>query len=163
MAAEFGKKLDSLTQIPGEGKFEPHGIHITYRDGLKATVLKLGVSSTRWNVAYKLHQQNQVRATSFYVGPWRNRNLFRALAHAIQHLFHTRQQPYPVERTLLTTGILEAAMRSRQQKGARITTKHLHIGYKPRDFTAYRETGASWKIITDKTPEPTGPAAVGVK
>lgn len=162
MAAEFNKKLDSLTQIPGEGKFEPHGILINYRDGFKATVLKLGQSATRWNIAYKVMNEKQPRATSWYVGPWNNRNLFRALSHAIQHLFTTRQQPYPVERTLLTTGILEAAVRSRHQKGERITTKHLHFGYKPRDFTPFREMGASWKIITDKTPEPVGPAAVGV-
>src|SRR5262249_24116440 len=140
----------------------PHGIHITYRDGFKATVLKLGVSATRWNIAYKVQKENQLRATSWYVGPWRNRNLFRALSHAIQHIFKTRQQPYPVERTLLVTGILEAAMRSRHQKGERITTKHLHIGYQPRNFNDFREMGASWKIITDKTPEPIGPASVGV-
>jgi hypothetical protein len=58
--------------------------------------------------------------------------------------------------------MLEAAMRSRQQQGARIVTPHLHFGYQPQDFSAFREMGASWQIITEQTPQPIGPAAVGV-
>lgn len=162
MRAEFGEREHSLTRVPGEGDFEPHGILITYRDGFKATVLKIGQSAVRWNIAWKLAGQERPQALNWYVGPWRNRNLFRALSHAIQHLFVHRQAPYPVERTLLTTGILEAAMRSRDQNGRRIVTRHLHIAYQPQDFRAFRENGASWRIITEQTPEPHGPARVGV-
>ena len=119
-------------------------------------MVKIGGSGIRWNFACKFKDDPQLAATRFYVGPWQNRNLFKALSHSIQHHFIHKQAPYPVERTLLTTGILEAAMRSRIQKGATKTTDHLHIAYKPRDFTAMREMGASWKIITDQTPQPKG-------
>ncbi len=156
MRAEFGRQVNFMNGIEGEGRAEPHALHITYQDGFKATVLKIGQSSIRWNLAYKVRNQDQIQATSWYVGPWRNRNLFKALSHAIQHHFRNQQAPYPVERTLLTTGILEAAMRSRHQNGERIVTRHLHIGYQPRDFRAMREMGASWRIITDQTPEPPG-------
>jgi hypothetical protein len=159
MAAELGQRPASLAQIAGT--IEPAGIHVEYVDGFRATVLKLGFSATRWNLAWKAAGQAPIQATRFYVGPWNNRNLFRALSHAIQHFFIEQTAPYPVERTLLTTGILEAAMRSRAEN-RRLRTRHLHIRYAPRDYRAFRETGASWRIITPNTPEPFGLAPAGV-
>ena len=41
-------------------------------------------------------------------------NFFSPLAHHIETLFLTGKPPYPVERTLLTTGILAAAIESLQ-------------------------------------------------
>jgi hypothetical protein len=156
LAAEFGKKIPNLRQIKGEKPVEPHGLLLTYQDGLKALVLKLGTKSTRWNFAYRSANEAKLQATSFYTGPWGNRNLFQALAHAIQEHFRQRRAPYAVERTLLATGVVEAAVRSRAAAGKSILTPHLHFAYKARDFRALRETGATWKIITDKTPEPLG-------
>jgi hypothetical protein len=155
MAAELGKAPESLRRIPGEQPDPTHGLLITYKDGLKATVLKVGHSGTRWNFACRLKSDPKIHATSFYVGPWNNRNLFKALSHAIQHHFIHKQAPYPVERTLLVTGMLEAAMRSNKANKP-IQTPHLEFAYKPRDFSAMREMGASWKIITEDIPEPKG-------
>ena len=95
-------------------------------------------------------------ATSFYVGPWQNRNLFKALSHAIQTHFRQKRAPYPVERTLLVTGILDAEMQSRYEGGKPQRTPQLEFAYQPIDFRAMREMGASWKIITEETPEPMG-------
>jgi hypothetical protein len=152
MAAEFGKKPATLKAVKGEEEVEPHGLALTYKDGLRAVVLKIGRNATRWNFVCRLKGEREIRAFHYYVGPWKNRNLFKALAHAIQHMIHTGKPPYPVERTLLVSGILEAAMRSRAE-GKVIPTPHLEFGYRPIDFRAMRETGASWKIITEETPE----------
>jgi len=152
MAAELGHAPESLEGVPGEGKSETHGLLLTYRDGLTAIVLGIGSSSTRWNFACRTADDNRDHATSFYVGPWRNRNLFKALAHAIQHHFTHGAAPYPVERTLLSTGVLEAAMRSRQE-GKPLTTPHLEFAYAPRDYRAMREMGATWEIINEDTIE----------
>jgi hypothetical protein len=156
MAVELGRKAGTLKQVAGEGKAEPHGVLLTYKDGLRACVLKVGRSSTRWNFACTLKGDPEPRATRFYVGPWQNRNLFKALSHAIQHHFRTGQPPYPVERTLLVSGVLDAAMHSRAKAGEVLKTPHLGFGYPARDFTAMREMGASWKIVTEATPEPRG-------
>jgi hypothetical protein len=155
MASELGKRPTTLKQVPGEPPVEPHGILLGYRDGFRAIVLKIGASSTRWNFACRLKGDPKPKATHYYVGPWQNRNLFKALAHAIQHMIHTGQPAYPVERTLLVSGILDAAMHSRAA-GQSLATPHLEFAYKPVDFRAMREMGASWKIITEDTPEPRG-------
>jgi hypothetical protein len=47
-------------------------------------------------------------------------------------------------------------MRSRFQSGKRIATPHLQFSYAARDFHAFREMGATWKIITEDIPEPEG-------
>jgi hypothetical protein len=133
----------------------PFGTLITYRDGLHAVVLKVGSSSTRWNFACRLEGEKEPRATRFYVGPWNNRNLFKALSHAIQHHFRHGRSPYPVERTLLVTGALAAEVDSRAEAKC-IETPHLALPYQPVDYRAMREMGASWKIITEQTPEPPG-------
>ncbi|HYT90869.1 MAG TPA: hypothetical protein VEL76_19320 [Gemmataceae bacterium] len=160
MAAEFGKKVPDLRTLR-EGKLaEAHGILLTYRDGFRAIVLKLGRDSIRWNFAVK-PVGAAARATRFYVGPWGNRNLFMALSHAIQDHFVQGRSPYPIERTLLTTGITEAAMRSRSQDGAQLQTPHLHIAYEARDFRAMREDGASWKVMPPGTPETKGITPIG--
>jgi hypothetical protein len=144
MRAELGKDFGDLRKATGQT--EPHGILVTYRDGLRATMLKIGASTVRWNFACKLAGDKRLHATSYYVGPWGNRNLFMGLSNAIQHHFVHGQSPYPVERTLLTTGMVEAAVRSRAD-GRALPTPHLQIAYAARDFRAFRESGASWKVL----------------
>jgi hypothetical protein len=135
---------------------EPWGILLTYRDGTRASVLRLGYySGVRWNFAAKIAGQKMALTTSHYVGPWRNRCLFMALSNAIQQFFVRREAPYPVERTLLTTGALEAAVRSRAA-GYGVETPHLNIVYQARDYRNVREMGESWRILTEETPETQG-------
>jgi hypothetical protein len=136
--------------------FVSHGILLNYRDGLRAIVLAAATGGIRWHFACKLAGEQQPRATSFYVGPWNNRNLFKALSHAIQTHLRERRAPYPVERTLLVTGILDAEMESRSQGGKPMDTPQLAIAYQPRDYRKMREMGATWKIITEDIPEPKG-------
>ena len=169
MVAELGADHEITKWLQSRGKTKPatevpiHGIAIEYIDGLKAIALKVGSSSTRWNFACQLAGETTPRATAFYVGPWQNRNLFKALSHAIQTHFRDKKAPYPIERTLLTTGVLDAAMDSRIAGGKKVETPQLAIAYSPQDFRAMREMGATWKIITETTVEPPGFAPVGIE
>jgi len=160
MAAELGKNADNLLQPPRE-RATPHGLLITYRDGFRATMLKIGASSVRWNFAVKYANDDRLHATRYYVGPYGNRCLFMALSHAIQDHFANRRSPYPVERTLLTTGLTDAVMRSRAA-GSSIDTPHLNITYAARDFRAMREMGESWRAIAGR-PEPRSVGLLGDK
>jgi hypothetical protein len=153
MAAEAGSRKIPLREMIGA---PPRAILLEYKDGLKGTILCVGASSVRWSVACRLKGEDRVRATYFYGGPWRNRGLFRALAHAIQEHFVHKRPPYPVERTLLATGALAAAMESRQAGGEPQVTPHLEFGYAVVDWRAVREMGRTWELIAPDTPEPPG-------
>ncbi|MBX3442360.1 MAG: hypothetical protein KF774_08125 [Planctomyces sp.] len=134
-----------------------HGFLVEYVDGLRGVVLKVGSSGIRWNFACQVAGEADPRACAFYPGPWNNRSLFRALAHAIQVLIVEKRAPYPVERTLMTTGALDAAMHSLFEKGRTIETPELHFAYQPAaDWDRVRENGETWRTITPDTPEPMG-------
>jgi hypothetical protein len=57
---------------------------------------------------------------------------------------------------LLTTGVLDAAMQLRFDGRKPLDTPQLAIAYAPVDFRAFRELGATWKIMTPDTPQPPG-------
>jgi hypothetical protein len=127
---------------------------VRYKDGLVAPLVT--VPGNRWNFACKIKGETEPRGCQYHVGPWDNRNLFKALSHAIQHMFVTKSPAYPIERTLLTTGITEAVMKSRSQDGAIIPTPYLEFGYRATDFSAFRENGRSWQILNYDVPQPKG-------
>lgn len=148
--------FEELVKTPPYNSQPLHGILVGYKDGTRGTVLRVGSSSTRWNFAGLVLGQLEPVSTAYHVGPWDNRNLFKALSHAIQDHFRNGRPPYPIERTLLTTGILDAAMDSRVAGGKLVATPHLEFAYTPTDFRAMREMGATWKIMTPDTPQPRG-------
>ena len=69
-------------------------------------------------------------------------------------MFLTGEPAWPVERTLLTTGALDALMKSRAAGHARIETPQLVIPYKPSHVSPIRPTnprasGASIEASTE--------------
>ena len=159
-AAEIGPGKPSIRELvktPAYSALLPYGTLIEFNDGLKGLVLRIGKASTRWNFACQLADDPQPRVTRFHVGPWENRNLFKALSHAIQTCFRDRESPYPIERTLMSTGLIDAMMISRHGKGMRLETPELaKVVYQPRDFAAMRENGESWRRLGDNAPQPRG-------
>lgn len=59
----------------------------------------------------------------------------------IQEMFLSGAPTYPVERTLLTSGVLEAALDSRYRGHAPVATPHLDIAYTSYDSIPWRPRG----------------------
>ena len=114
----------------------------------------VGSSSNRWHFGCKLKGESQPRVTTMYNGPWGNRGLFKALSHAIQRLYIERREPWPAERTLLTTGLTAAAVRAKATPGMKLDTPELAIEYQATDWSSLREDGSTWKRITLDTEQP---------
>jgi hypothetical protein len=153
--ANFQRQQRPMLSGGSTSQTPDHAIVVTYKDGTRGTVLKIGDTSDRWNFACKLRGQDKPLATAIFNGPWGNRNLFAALTNAILHFFKTGKSPYPVERTLLAGGAIDAAMHSHHAYGKPIDTPQLEFAYQPRDYAVFCETGASWKVITPEIPQPT--------
>ena len=59
------------------------------------------------------------------------RNFFSPFVHHIESLFLTGKASYPIERTLLTTGMTASGVESLYQKQKRLETPHLAVRYQP--------------------------------
>ena len=106
---------------------------IEYRDGLKAAVA-MAIGLTDKNAfAGRLAGQEKPVAMRLALQEGFPTGHFANLLRAIEQMIHTGQPPYPVERTLLTTGVLNAAMLSLAQ-GKPIETPYLEIRYEPTDW-----------------------------
>lgn len=106
---------------------------IEYRDGFR-TAAAMAIGLTNKNAfAARLAGVEKPVATHLALQEGPPYSHFAYLLRAIEELIHTGKSPYPVERTLLTTGILNAAMLSMAQKKP-IETPYLDVRYEPADW-----------------------------
>jgi hypothetical protein len=150
----LGMRSDQIRDEPDDPARVRHAIIVTYRDGTRGTILAAGLNADRWDFACRVRGETTPQAAAFFNSPWGNRGLFKALSHAAQKLFVEKREPFPAERTLLTTGITAAAVNARHTPGGVLDVPELAIAYQPNDWRAFRERGSTWKIITAATPQP---------
>lgn len=111
-------------------------ILIDYRDGLRAAMVMLNGwvhegDGGAFCFACRVADQPRPVATHFYLQNEDPFGHFGYQVRAIDTLINTGHAPYPVERTLLTTGILDAAMISRHERQRQVPTPYLDIRYEP--------------------------------
>lgn len=114
---------------------------IEYRDGLKATVAMANGVAGEFAFATKVKGNREPLATWYQLEEEKPFGHFAHLLRAIDHMFHTGRPAYPVERTLLATGILDAALHSLAQGGKRLETPDGAVTYKPADWTFANREG----------------------
>jgi hypothetical protein len=107
---------------------------IEYRDGLKATLAMANGIASQFGFAAKLQNADKPVATWFELEENPPFGHFGFLVRAIERMIQTGRPPYPVERTLLTTGVLDAIMHSAADEGRKRETPELAITYQPSDW-----------------------------
>ena len=104
-----------------------------YIDGFRGSLLMVNrISGT--SVALRVKGQDRPLATAFDERTEPRHPHFAYLLKAIERMIHTGRPTYPVERTLLTGGILDAALHSLAEGGVELRTPHLAIPYRPVDY-----------------------------
>jgi len=107
----------------------PAAYFIEYRDGLTATLLMLNGGVKDFTFAARL-KGGAIQSTQFFLSPEPNVTYSQCLARKIEELFETGKAPYPVERTLLVSGVLESCLTSRFEGQKRLETPHLNVQYR---------------------------------
>jgi hypothetical protein len=102
---------------------------VEYRDGSRGTVLLLNGHVQDFTFAARLRGEARPASCLFYLPAPPGAKYFDCLAANIEKLFETGRPPYPVERTLLTTAVLDAVMESHQRRGVRVETPDLEVRY----------------------------------
>jgi hypothetical protein len=113
--------------LPGLVK-NPAAYLIEYSDGLHATMLMLDGAVKDFNFAARVRGVGRV-STQFLLTPVPNVTYSACLVQKIEEMFMTGKAPYPIERTLLTSGILESCLESKKQNSARLETPALSVSY----------------------------------
>ncbi len=117
----------------------PAAYCIEYTDGTRATLLMLNGAIQDFNISARVAGHGMV-STQFFLPPAPNDAYSACLAAKIEQMFQTRSAAYPVERTLLTTGLLEACLHSRHKLNQRLETPQLAISYQPPAESQYART-----------------------
>lgn len=142
------------TRVPGETHSHRHPsleqirkwvakpalFRFQYKDGVRATMLLMNGLVEDFTFAAKLKGQAKPLSTLFYLPPNPNVTYSAALMSKAEEMFTTGRAPYPIERTLLTTGLVAAGMESLGTGEKRLDTPHLAVKYQAPKESLFLQT-----------------------
>ena len=114
---------------------EPSLMQIEYNDGLKASVFTVDGGYSDFAAAWR-HADGTADSTLFLLQEDRPFAHFTHLLKGAEKMIHTGKPAWPAERTLLSSGILDAVHISRKEQGRVVETPYLNIKY---------NTGWTWQ------------------
>jgi hypothetical protein len=130
----------ALRRVPGfaEGKPlnrravpRPKLMMVEYEDGLRVFLFEMNGAVGSWTAAWRYERDRKIESTLFWTQEARPAAHFTLLLHGIESMMLTGEPAWPVERTLLTSGTLDALLQSHSQGGKEIATPHLRVRYRP--------------------------------
>jgi hypothetical protein len=123
---------------------DPIAYQYEHADGLKSTMILLNGLVQDFNFAAHVEGHDKPFSTQMYLPmpPARATlaSFFSPLVNNVEQMFLTGAPTYPVERTLLTTGLVAAGVDSLHQEQTRQETSHLAIHYQPTTESTYWRT-----------------------
>ena len=122
---------------------DPVAYRFEYADGLRATMLLMNGLVGDFTFATRLQGESEPLSTLFYLPPNPNVTYSAALMAKAETTFLTGKSPDPIERTLLTSGLVEAGVRSLGTGQKRLETPHLAIHYTAPRTSLFAGTPAS--------------------
>ncbi len=122
----------AVNRKPGDkrqlGK-DAYAYRVEYRDGLEAAAFMMNGVAQDAAAAVEVEGRAEPVATLMWLEEGRPFQHFACLIQAIERMFETGRPTYPAERTLLTSGVLEAVLDSKFQGHRRLETPHLAVTY----------------------------------
>lgn len=112
-----GKTVEELVK-------EPNLIVIDYADGLRVNMFTLNYVIAEWAAAWA-YEDGTIEACTTYTQEARPFTHFSVLLKGIEKMVQTGTPTWPVERTLLSSGILDAALLSQKANGTTIETPYM--------------------------------------
>lgn len=137
----FSHVYPTAADIPRMVK-DPVLYRFEYLDGLKASMLLVNGLVGDITVAARIKGQNDPLATLLLCGPDHDTqpHNFDPLVWHIEQFMRTGKSQLPVERTLLTSGLVTAGIESLHRKSEKLDTPHLAIRYQPNPQSTFRRT-----------------------
>src|SRR5262245_31609150 len=117
--------------LPPDNVAEPLAVVVEYKDGARGAVLQLAEHVADFTFAARIKDQRTPISTLFELPAPPGARYFSALTWNIEKLFATGKSPVPIERTLLTTTVLDFWMRSLAAGGRRLEDPALGVTYAP--------------------------------
>lgn len=102
---------------------------VEYRDGLQAAAFLLTGAVEDFTVALDIEGRSDPFSLLMWLEEGRPYHHFECLVRNIEKMFETGTPPYKVERTLLTSGVLDFALESRFRGHKRLETPELNVRY----------------------------------
>jgi hypothetical protein len=125
--ATFSHRYPTPAQMKEMVK-SPIAYRIEYADGLRGTMLLMNGLTQDFLFAARLKGEKEPLSTLFHLPPNPNVTYSAALMSKAEEMFTTGKAPYPVERTLLTSGLVASGLKSLAD-GKRLETPHLAVKY----------------------------------
>ena len=131
LTEEDGRTQDLL----GNGELQklvenPVAYFIERNDGLQTTLLMLNGAIRDYCFAARLKAVPDPVSTQFFLPPTPNVTYSACLVAKIVEMIMTGAAPFPAERTLVVSGMLESCLTSRIQDHQRLETPHLRVEYR---------------------------------
>jgi hypothetical protein len=124
---------------------EPILFVIDHVDGLRANVLTLNGAVGEWSVGWR-YEDGTNESTLFYTQEARPFMHFAWLVDGVDRMVRTGKPVWPAERTLMTSGLLDALLISKKRGGERLETPYLKFPYQ-----------SEWKWKEPSPPPPDRP------